>query len=91
MSAFTNFHVTIKELIEDTRQNKVSIWASSTSDTALGPYANEYILVFHFNDEGTKLVGFYEFVDSKYSDEFFTKLHRLTTKGNAKAVAKSEL
>ncbi|KXJ97338.1 hypothetical protein Micbo1qcDRAFT_171038 [Microdochium bolleyi] len=86
MPAFSNFHVHVNEIIEDSRQNKVSIWAKSTADTIAGPYANEYVLIFHFNEAGDKLVRFYEFVDSKYSVDHFAKIHEVVQK-RAKAAA----
>ncbi|KAH7040853.1 uncharacterized protein B0I36DRAFT_16186 [Microdochium trichocladiopsis] len=80
MSAFTNFHVTINEVVEDPVHNKVSVWAQSTADTPVGPYANEYMLLLHFDEAHEKLVKFYEFVDSKYTVEHFTKVRELMEK-----------
>ncbi|CAM6100436.1 unnamed protein product [Calypogeia fissa] len=69
---FRNFHVTLHDLIEDAAANKVVLWASSTADTDLGPYGNEYVAVLYFNSEG-KVEKFVEFVDSK-SVAFFRRL-----------------
>jgi ketosteroid isomerase-like protein len=80
MPLFRNFTVTVKDLIEDPVANKVAIWASSTADTDIGPYANEYMLVLYFNSD-YKVDKILEFVDSASSKEFFGKL--MTQKGNA--------
>lgn len=48
--------------------------ATSTAETDIGPYANEYALVLHFTDDGKKVTKFLEFVDSAYSMKFFAAL-----------------
>jgi hypothetical protein len=48
--------------------------ASSTAETPVGPYSNEYALVLKFSEDGSKVEEFKEFVDSRYSDKFFAKL-----------------
>ncbi|KAI1145400.1 hypothetical protein F4825DRAFT_443968 [Nemania diffusa] len=68
------FTVTIDDLIEDARANKVVILAHSTASTDVGPYANEYVFVFHLNETGDKITRFQEFVDSANSVTFFPKL-----------------
>lgn len=74
MPYFRNFHVTVHDLIEDAAQNKICIWASSTADTDIGPYANEYMVTLHFNEAGDKVDRFFEFVDSANSVEFYPRL-----------------
>ncbi|GAP87590.2 putative SLAM family member 5 [Rosellinia necatrix] len=71
---FRNFNVTVDDIIEDVAANKVTLWAHSTSDSAVGPYANEYILILHMNEAGDKITKFFEFVDSSQSATFFPKL-----------------
>lgn len=68
------FRLTVHDIIEDERANKIAIWASSSGATEVGSYANEYMLTFHFNDAGGKMTRFYEFVDASFSQEFFPKL-----------------
>lgn len=52
--AFQDFTVTVNELVEDKKENKVVMWAQSTATTAIGPYANEVSMLrclkplFHF-------------------------------------------
>ena len=76
LPAFQDFHVTVLDIMEDASANKVTIWASSTAKTAIGDYANEYLLMLYFDETGEKLVRFLEFVDSAQSIEFFTKLRK---------------
>jgi hypothetical protein len=47
---------------------------TSTAETTIGPYANEYALILHFTEDRTKITKFFEFVDSAYSLKFFVKL-----------------
>lgn len=48
--------------------------ATSTADTDIGPYENEYALILQFAEDGRKVVKILEFVDSAYSMEFFERL-----------------
>jgi hypothetical protein len=45
---FKDFTVTIDDLVEDERENKVVLWARSTASTVIGPYANEVGLYIFF-------------------------------------------
>jgi len=83
---FRNFKVVINDIFEDEKENKVMIWAQSTADTDLGPYANEYMLAFYMNEAGDKVDRFLEFVDSSNSVNFFPKLQQyiVETEGKAK-------
>jgi ketosteroid isomerase-like protein len=48
--------------------------ATSTAETDVGPYANEYALILTFTEDGEKVIKFLEYVDSAYSQGFFAKL-----------------
>ncbi|KAJ3577436.1 hypothetical protein NPX13_g3131 [Xylaria arbuscula] len=74
MPLFQEFTVTINDLVEDEKENKVVMWAKSTATTAIGPYANEYVIILHMNESGDKIAKFIEFVDSQFSATFFAKL-----------------
>lgn len=50
------------------------IHATSTAETDIGPYANEYALILKFTEDGTKVTRFLEMVDSAYSAKFFAAL-----------------
>ena len=74
MPAFKNFHVTVKHTIVDEEARNVVMHAHSTATTELGDYSNEYMLVLYMTVDGTKLVRFEEFVDSKYSADYLPRL-----------------
>jgi hypothetical protein len=71
---FRSFHVTVHELVEDAAANSITMWASSTSATDIGPYANEYMLMLSFDDDGRSITHFLEFVDSAFTLDFFARL-----------------
>ncbi|KAH7087114.1 hypothetical protein FB567DRAFT_602682 [Paraphoma chrysanthemicola] len=71
---FRKFTVTVHTTVHDAEQHTCMMHATSTAETDIGPYANEYALVLHFTEDGKKVVRFLEYVDSKYSSEFFAKL-----------------
>ncbi|KAJ4390943.1 hypothetical protein N0V93_004542 [Gnomoniopsis smithogilvyi] len=74
MPLFKNFTPTTHQLIEDEKANTVVIWCSSTADTVIGPYGNEYVLLLHFNETGDKVEKIVEYVDTEYSKSFFGRL-----------------
>ncbi|KAF9059486.1 hypothetical protein BDP27DRAFT_1310838 [Rhodocollybia butyracea] len=87
LKAFTNFHVTINDIFEDEKENKIVLWAQSTSDSVIGPYDNEYMLAFYFNEDGDKVVRMLEFVNSTVSVDFFPRLRKyFEGEGAAEAV-----
>ncbi|KAK5627305.1 hypothetical protein RRF57_003020 [Xylaria bambusicola] len=71
---FKDFTVTINDLVEDEKENKVAMWAQSKAMTDIGPYTNEYVVILHMNEAGDKVTKFVEFVDSQFSVTFFAKL-----------------
>ncbi|KAK7464919.1 hypothetical protein VKT23_006128 [Stygiomarasmius scandens] len=73
MPVFRNFTVTVKNTIVDEKERKVSMWASSTAETDIGPYKNEYVLILNCDEDG-KAIWVGEFVDSHNSVTFFPKL-----------------
>jgi hypothetical protein len=84
---FRDFRVTINDVFEDEKDNKVVVWAKSTADTDLGPYSNEYMLVFYMNEAGDKVDKFLEFVDASNSLTFFPKLRQYIADHEAKKAA----
>lgn len=66
--------VTVLKEIHDAEAQTCAIHASSTAETPIGPYGNEYSLFLTFTDDGTKIKRFEEFVDSAYSGAYFAKL-----------------
>ena len=74
MPAFERFHLTLHDTIVDEAARKVSMHASSTASTVLGPYNNEYMLILHMTEDGRKVDRVYEFVDSAYSADYMRRL-----------------
>jgi len=89
MPLLKGFTVTVHEVVESKEEKKVMMWASSVADSPIGPYKNEYCLILFFNETGDKLVKFLEFVDSKWSTEFFAKMREWVAE-QAKAKRKAE-
>jgi len=63
------------DLYEDEKNNVVVIWARSTANTPVGPYANEYMLTLYMTKDQKKVKTFLEFVDIGVSRDFFPKLN----------------
>ena len=74
MPAFRDFHVEVKNTIIDEESRQVVLHASSTAITDLGEYQNEYMIVLHMTEDGTKIDRFDEFVDSQKSMGFIPRL-----------------
>ncbi|KAK1757945.1 putative SLAM family member 5 [Echria macrotheca] len=75
MPLFRDFRVSVHNTIVGDKE--VALQATSTADTDAGPYANEYVLIFTFNEAGDKVIRVQEFVDSHNSVTFFPKLWAL--------------
>ena len=71
---FRDFKVKVHDTIHDAATQKVSMWATSTAMTDIGGYTNEYMIVLHLNEEGTKVEKLFEYVDSAHSIQFMGKL-----------------
>jgi hypothetical protein len=68
----------VHRMVHDFENHASTIHASSTADTKDGPYANEYMLSLIFTEDGSKVTNIEEFVDSRYSLEFFAELNSTT-------------
>lgn len=88
MPFFQNFEPTIHEMVEDEKGNKVTIWCSSVSDTVLGKYENEYMILLYFNQAGDKVERVVEFVDSAYSKAFFGRLEKFVAERSSEQGSK---
>jgi len=64
----------VKEEVHDAAAHTCIIHASSTAETKIGRYANEYALILTFTEDGRKVTRFDEFVDSAYSQRFVAAL-----------------
>lgn len=76
MPFFRGFEPTVHDLVVDERANKATVFCSSRSETVLGLYENEYVILLHFNEAGDKVERLVEFVDSGYSAAFFQRLEK---------------
>ncbi|KAK3376151.1 hypothetical protein B0T24DRAFT_677044 [Lasiosphaeria ovina] len=53
--------MTVNDMFEDDKANKVVVWIDATADTDVGPYVNEKMLIFYF-DEAGKISRSLEFI-----------------------------
>lgn len=60
--------------IIDEEQRKATLYLTSTAETPLGPYKNEYIFTLRTNDAGSEIVEVVEFIDTAYTGEFLKKI-----------------
>jgi ketosteroid isomerase-like protein len=66
--------VVVHKEVHDAKAHRSVIHASSTANTRIGPYGNEYALFLTFTEDGEKISNIEEFVDTAYSAKFFEKL-----------------
>lgn len=87
MPYFRNFTPVINDIFVDEKEHKAVVWAKSTAETDIGPYTNEYMLVFYMDESGEKVDKFLEFVDAGMSLTFFPKLREYIAEQEAKKKA----
>ena len=78
LSIFRNFAVKAHETIVDMEARKVVMLASSTAETDIGPYSNEYVLVIKMGRDGRQVENIIEWVDSEYAVKYFGRLRQAT-------------
>ncbi|KAH8886986.1 hypothetical protein GQ53DRAFT_750164 [Thozetella sp. PMI_491] len=69
-------HYTIPEdfvPIIDERKKAVFCYVKSAANTTVGPYANEYFMVFRMNEDGTQIKEIIEFLDTHLANELVKK------------------
>jgi len=81
LPSFRKFTVTVHTAVHDAEAHTCIMHATSTAETDIGPYGNEYALILFFTDDGKKVTKFLEYVDSAYSIKFFTALAEARLKG----------
>lgn len=74
MPIFQDFQPEIHDIMEDDRENKVSMWVTSKAQSAIGPYANGGMILVYFNEAVDKVERIVEFVDYAYVKKFFGRL-----------------
>jgi len=88
MDEFTDFRIEPRDMV---CQGDILFChcRSHATHKLLGPYGQDYTFTFYFEPgSGGKLRRVKEFVDSKYSVEFFTAVHRKRKKAAAAKLAK---
>ncbi|KAF3768081.1 hypothetical protein M406DRAFT_329121 [Cryphonectria parasitica EP155] len=88
---FQDFNPQIQDIIEDEKGNKVTLWCTSTADTVIGPYANEYMITLHFNEACDKVVRFLEFVDSHVAKTHFEGMRKFVEAKEAEKAKEARL
>ena len=86
---FRNFTVKVHESIVDEEARKVVMLASSTAETDIGPYNNEYVLVVEMGRDGRQVEKVIEWVDSGYSVKYLGRLRQATDTKNKGAESSS--
>ena len=76
MSLFRNFRVAVHETIIDEEARKVVMFASSSADTELGNYANEYVIQVEIGQNEREAERVIKWVESGYSTHFLGKLKK---------------
>lgn len=76
--------MSITDIFEDEKESKAVVWIDATAETDAGPYVNEKMLVFYFDDAG-KVSRTLEFIDSAASSAFHAKLQKVLTETQGKA------
>ena len=71
---FRDFKLKVHDTFHDAATQKVSMWVTSNAMTDIGEYRNEYMIVLHLNEEGTKVEKLLEYVDSAHSIKFMGML-----------------
>ena len=73
--AFSNFSLTVYDIIEDVAARKIIMHLKARADTAAGEYLNEYMWSLHFDKEG-RIDDQKEYVDVGVNRDFFPKLQK---------------
>ena len=74
--------MSVTDIIEDDKGNKAVVWISASAETDAGPYANEKMLIFYF-DNKLKVSRMIEFIDSAATAAFYTKLQEVLAEKGA--------
>ncbi|KAL5117243.1 hypothetical protein ACEQ8H_004802 [Pleosporales sp. CAS-2024a] len=74
MPLFRNWTITVDTEVHDAEQHTCMMHATSSAETDIGPYLNEYALILHFTDDGKQVIKILEMVDSAYSLKFFADI-----------------
>ena len=71
---FSNFALTINDVIEDRDSGRICMYLRARADTLAGEYINEYMWTLDFDEADTKITKVNEFVDTVMNRDFWPKL-----------------
>ncbi|KAI9150789.1 Austinol synthesis protein H [Paramyrothecium foliicola] len=72
-----NFQLKIAEGLEpivDEEAHKIVLYLTSSAETPIGPYVNEYAFALHTNDAGTEIIEIVEFIDTAVTGDFMKRI-----------------
>ncbi|KAJ9143301.1 hypothetical protein NKR23_g6559 [Pleurostoma richardsiae] len=67
----------------DEVSRRLVLHLTSTAETDIGDYANEYVWTLKFNEDGTQIVDIIEFADSAYTKDFFSRLAAVASQASS--------
>lgn len=67
---------TLLKEIHDPEARQSVLHLHDTAQSPIGPYANEYMFVLSFTEDGTKIIKIEEFLDSANCNEFFGRIEK---------------
>ncbi|KAF2872197.1 hypothetical protein BDV95DRAFT_493257 [Massariosphaeria phaeospora] len=80
-SIFTNFHITVNDVIEGSRvdadgkeSTTIVMFVEAQGDTPMGEYRNEYVWKMAFEEGGARIDEWLEYVDVGMARDFYPKL-----------------
>ena len=71
---FSNFSLTINDVVEDREARKICMYLRARADTLAGEYINEYMWTLSFDTPGTRITNVNEFVDTVMNRDFWPLL-----------------
>ena len=74
IAVFSNFNLTVHDILEDREAHRIVMWLKARADTLVGEYVNEYMWTLDFDDTGEKIIRQHEFVDTVMNRDFWPKL-----------------
>ncbi|KAM0717855.1 hypothetical protein Q7P37_006187 [Cladosporium fusiforme] len=87
---FSNFNLTVQDLVEDKEGHRIVMWLKAHADTLAGEYVNEYMWTLDFDEMGEKIVRMHEFVDTVVNRDFWPKLSKALREYRAAQMAADE-
>ena len=71
---FSDFSLTLDDVVEDREARTMCLWLTAKAHSLAGLYENDYVWMWTFNEDGTKIVRSKEFSDAVQNKEFYPKL-----------------